>query len=199
MTVYGLRMGKTTARVLTLVVIIAACGGGEASSPSPADSLTTVQSQSPVSAETTVPVEATTTTKQVQGVEAPELGGTSWLVGDYKSPDVGFTNVWIVEVTIAFSPDGTFSGSAGCNDYEGTWKASGLYEETTDVLDPSGGQVLVFESLTWTELACEDEDVMTQEEEILDILQNTGRWVLFEGNLNLRDSEGRFLLEASPA
>lgn len=35
--------------------------------------------------------------------------------------------------------------------------------------------------------------------EILDTLQNAGRWVLIRGNFNLRNSEGAFLFEAEPA
>jgi heat shock protein HslJ len=140
------------------------------------------------------PVDGTTTTEPVQGVEAPDLANTSWLIDDYRLPDGGMTNTWIVDVTIAFAADGKVSGSAGCNDYAGTWTASGPYEETGT---SSGGQGLVFESLTWTEIACEDERIMTQEQEILDVLQNTGSWVLLDGDLNLRDSAGKFLANGS--
>jgi heat shock protein HslJ len=200
------------AALLAMLVLAAACGGSSdpagdgnaVTQPSdqqdqqlPATSPRSDTSPSPDgaadAAETRVPVEPTATTTQVQGVEAPDLGGSSWLVGDYWSANIGITNVWIVEVTIGFSADGTVSGSAGCNSYEGMWTASGPYEESGT---SSGGQGLVFESLTWTEIACEDEAVMTQEEEILDILQNTGRWVLLDGELNLRDSEGKFLADA---
>ena len=200
--------------LVALLVLAAACGGSddpggdgdgdavtqssdEQDRQSSATSSPGITSESPDGAATTVatpvPVDVTPTTGQVQGVEAPDLGDSSWLVADYRSPNLGITNVWIVEVTIVFSADGTVSGSAGCNDYDGMWAASGPYEESGS---SSGGQGLVFESLTWTERACEDENVMTQEQEILDILQNTGRWVLLDGELNLRDSEGKFLADA---
>ena len=40
---------------------------------------------------------------------------------------------------------------------------------------------------------------MILERKILDILENIARWVQIEGNLSLRDSEGKFLLEAAAA
>jgi heat shock protein HslJ len=202
------------ATLLAMLVLAAACGGSDnpggdgdvvnqssdqqdqqSPTTSPPGDASALPDGATDPAGTPLPVDVTPTTEQVQGVEAPDLGDSSWLVGDYRSPDVGITNVWIVEVTIAFSADGKISGSAGCNDYEGMWTASGPYAET-EASGTKRGQELVFESLSWTEIACEDQRVMTQEEEILDILQNTGRWVLLDGELNLLDSEGKFLADA---
>jgi heat shock protein HslJ len=184
--------------LVIVATLFAASCGGEGDDASGDVATTTRPDQSSPSSddgEPDQPVEVTTTTEPVQGVvEPPDLGDTSWLVDDYRLPDGGITNTWLVDVTIAFSADGTVSGSAGCNDYQGTWSAAGPYEEAGT---SSGGQGLVFGSLTWTEMACEDERIMTQEEEILDVLQKTGRWVLLEGDLNLLDSEGKYLANAS--
>ena len=201
--------------LLAMLMLAAACGGSDnpggdgdvvnqPSDQQDAQSPTTSQpgdasrssDDTAASAEPSVPVETTATTVQAQGVDAPDLGGTSWLVGDYRSSDVGFTNTWIVDVTISFSADGTVSGSAGCNTYEGTWTASGPYGESGPS-DGMEGQELVFDPLTWTEIACEDQRVVSQEEEILAILQNTGRWVVRDGELTLLDSEGKFLADAA--
>jgi heat shock protein HslJ len=67
------------------------------------------------------------------------------------------------------------------------------------VPDPNDGQQLILDSLTWTEVACDDAAIMEQEAEILDLLHRGSRWVLIRGNFNLRDAEGAFLFEAEPA
>jgi heat shock protein HslJ len=103
-------------------------------------------------------------------------------------------------INITINSDGTVTANAGCNDYQGTWTVTGLYDEhTTAFFDPNDGQAIVFEDLAWGDKVCEDEDVMILERKILDILENTARWVQIEGNLSLRDSEGKFLLEAAAA
>ncbi len=187
---------------IVLVLIAAACGGGDVSDTTgdAGQASDTTSTQAPET--TTAPAETTPTTEADAGsaVDAPELGGTSWMVTDYRLPNGSITNVWKTEVTIAFSTDGTVSGSAGCNDYQGAWSVSGAYDEfESGVRDPNDGQELTLDSLSWTEIGCEDEAIMEQESEILDILQRAGRWVLIDGNFNLRDEEGSFLFEAEPA
>lgn len=186
------RVGRRFYLLLTIGLLLAACGGS--------DSVTTTtgsQAVTTAGSQDTVP-EVTTTS--VTGVEAPELGGTSWNVTDYRLPDGSITNVWKTEVTIAFADDGTVSGSAGCNDYQGTWLVSGNWDEFEDgVPDPNDGQVLTLDGLSWTEMACEDDAIMEQETEILDLLQTAGRWVLIRGEFNLRDADGGFLFKAESA
>jgi heat shock protein HslJ len=172
--------------VLVVVVLAAACGGGETSEGTPEPTA------SPTTSETTA---ATTTT--ALAADAPELGGTSWNVTDYTLPNGSLTNVWKTEVTIAFAADGTLSGSAGCNEYFGTWEVSGPYDAfESGVPDPNDGQELTLAELAWTERACENPDVMQQEAEILDLLQQAGRWVLIREKLHLRDASGSYLFEA---
>jgi heat shock protein HslJ len=138
------------------------------------------------------------TSEPTQSVDAPELGGTSWNVANYTLPSGAFTNVWKTDVTISFAADGTLSGSAGCNDFQATWTVSGPYDEfESGVPDPNDGQKLILESLTWTEIACDDESIMEQEAEILDLLQRGARWVLIRESLHLRDADGAFLFEAA--
>ncbi len=174
-----------------LLILIAGCGGTDTGTPTTELVDQTVEP-------TTSPPE--TTAAPEPGVEAPELGGTSWNVTDYSQGPGTITNVWKTEVTISFSEDGTVSGSAGCNDYQGTWQVAGPYDEfESGVPDPGDGQQLILADLSWTEMACEDEAVMEQEAEILDLLQRAGRWVLIRGEFNLRDADGAYLFEADPA
>ena len=178
---------------LTLVVLLLASCGDTAD-----DSADTTLAPT-----TTMPPTATaapTTTEPALSVEAPVLADTSWSVINYRLPDGTITNVWKTDVTISFSADGTVSGSAGCNVYEGAWIVSGAWDAfESGVPDSDDGQELILDSLSWTEMACEDDAVMEQEGEILDLLQDAGRWVLIRGEFNLRDAEGGFLFNAGPA
>ena len=182
-------MRRTTIIVAGLGILVAACGGSDGADPTLA----------PTTQDTpTAPPAPPTTSGEI--VEAPELGGTNWLVTTYILPSGSLTNTWKTDVTIAFAADGTFSGSAGCNDYQGTWTVSGPYDEfTSGVRDANDGQTLALDDLTWTEVGCEDEAIMEQEGEILDHLQNAGRWVLIRDVFHLRDADGGFLFETEPA
>jgi heat shock protein HslJ len=51
---------------------------------------------------------------------APELVGTAWALGDLPGQVLND-----VRPTIAFSGDGTVSGSGGCNTFNGTYTTSG--------------------------------------------------------------------------
>ena len=134
-----------------------------------------------------------------QGVPAPELAGTKWNVTSYSQGAGIITNVWKTELTIAFAADGTVSGSTGCNDYQGTWEVEGAYDEFVEgVYDANDGQAIRLSGLIWTEIACEDEAIVEQEEEHIDLLRRAGRWVIRYENFNLRSSDGEFLFEAEP-
>lgn len=184
---------------LTLVVLLLASCGDTAD-----DSAETTLAPATATTETTSTLPPTTTagpttTEPAASVEAPELADTSWNVIDYRLPDGAITNVWKTDVTISFSADGTVSGSAGCNVYEGTWSVSGAWDAfESGVPDSNDGQELILDSLSWTEMACEDDAVMEQEAEFLDLLQDAGRWVLIDGEFNLRDAAGGFLFNAEP-
>lgn len=192
---------RLTITLLVTLTGLAACGGSETTEDTTQLPDTTIPVETTSTApETTSPAPETTASQGGSAVEAPELGNTSWNVTNYRLPDGSITNVWKTEVTISFSGDGTVSGSAGCNDYQGTWAVSGDWNEfESGVPDPEDGQGLTLDSLSWTEIACEDDAIMEQETEILDLLQTARRWVLIRGNFNLRDAEGSFLFEAEPA
>ncbi len=188
------RQANTFPRLTCLIaatLVLAACGGADTvDEPVPA---------TPTSAPSTdaAPHPATTAP---EGVPAPELADTSWMVTDYSQGSGIITNVWLTEVTIDFAGDGTVSGSGGCNEYQGTWMAEGAYHEFVEgVRDTNDGQLMSLTDLIWTEVACEDKRIMEQEEEFIALLQRAGRWVMRYGNFNLRSSDGNFLFEAEPA
>ena len=188
-------MTRSLGPIVALVILVSACGGSGTVAPT-----TDPAAQASEPAPSIAPVSTTAASEPAQSVDAPELGGTSWNVTDYSQASGTITNVWKTEVTISFAADGTVSGSSGCNDYQATWKVSGTYDEfESGVPDPNDGQELILDSLSWTEVACDDEAIMEQEAEILDLLQRGSRWVLIRGNFNLRDAEGAFLFEAEPA
>jgi heat shock protein HslJ len=187
-------MNRSLGLIIALVIMASACGDSDTVAPT-----TEPTGQSPESAPSTAPVDTTAAPEPAQPADAPELGGTSWNVTNYSQATGTFTNVWKTEVTISFAADGAVSGSAGCNDYQATWTVSGAYDEfKSGVPDSGDGQELILDSLSWTEVACDDEAIMEQEAEILDLLQRGRRWVLIRDNFNLRDAEGAFLFEAEP-
>ena len=187
-------MTRSLGPMVALVMLVSACGGSDTVA-----STTGPIGQSGLAPATTL-VGTTVASEPSQGVDAPELAGTNWSVTDYSQASGTITNVWKTEVTISFGADGTVSGSAGCNGYQATWTVSGAYDEfQPGVPDPNDGQELIFDSLSWTEMACDDDAIMDQEAEILDLLQRGSRWVLIRGNFNLRDAEGAFLFEAEPS
>jgi len=186
-------MRRSIGLAIAIVTLVAACGGSDTGG-----STTVPAGQSTVSS--TAPATATVSSELTVAVDAPELAGTDWVVTDYSQGSGTITNVWLTDVTISFAADGTVSGSAGCNDYQGTWEVAGAYDEfESGVPDPNDGQELILGSLSWTEVACEDEDIMQQEAEILDLLQRAGRWVLIRDNFHLRDGAGAFLFETEAA
>src|SRR5262245_64000629 len=71
------------------------------------------------------------------GAAAPELVGTAWALGDLPGQVLND-----VRPTIAFSGDGTVSGSGGCNDFSGNY--------TVD------GSKLTLGPLAWKQKACGD-------------------------------------------
>lgn len=177
------------------MLVAGACGGDDAAEPTPPEVADTLPGDTaPAPAETTVAASE-------DAAPAPELGGTSWRVTDYTLPGGSFTNVWDhTEVIIQFGADGTATGNLGCNDFTASFVVEGPYDEFEDgVRDANDGQLIRFESIDLGAETCDDDNTMEQELEILDHLENAGRWLIVRGNFNLRSSDGAFLLEGEPA
>ena len=108
-----------------------------------------------------VPVTLTGTTWSANGINTG-TGAVSSLVAD-------------TTVTAVFAEDGTISGNAGCNTYNGTYEAS--------------GKDLTIGPLATTRMACEP-DVSEQEANYLAALGRVTTYTIRGDQLELRDDEG---------
>ena len=180
---------------LVTAVVLSACGE---STQEPAASTTT---STPETSPTTPPSQESSTTSEPVG-EAPDLTGT-WTVTHLFSVELGNpTNVWPdTEITLVLASDGTLSGNAGCNDYSGRYEVSGPYETETG-FDNVLGQAMKISDLSWTDKACDSENVMTQEVEYLEALQRVEQWWIGQGfggdqDLILTSLENGLMVEGS--
>jgi heat shock protein HslJ len=133
-------MRRTTALVLPTLgaLLLAACNA--AASASPSASAAGAGAGSPAAGGSAA-------------AGGPELVGTAWALGDFPGQVLAD-----VRPTVAFSGDGTVTGSGGCNDFNGTY--------TVD------GSKLTFGPLASTKKACA-EAVNTLETAYLTALQAT--------------------------
>jgi heat shock protein HslJ len=110
--------------------------------------------------------------------EDTSLAGTSWEVISYNNGRGGVVSVIIgTELTADFADDGTFGGSAGCNNYTTTYEVDG---ENISI-----GQTAV------TQMFCEQpEGVMEQEAEYLAALQSAATFKIEGDRMNMRTESG---------
>lgn len=111
-----------------------------------------------------------------------ELAGSSWDLIAYNNGTGGFQSTIIdVPVTALFEEDGTLSGTAGCNSYNGTWET----EENSIEIGP----------LASTAMACAEADVMDQETRYLAALQQADTYRVDAMTLEMLDAEGTRLVQ----
>ena len=190
------RQRKVASRIAVLMtgalLFLGACGGDNADSDEP-------EPDPPGS--TTVPASAPEPTTS-PAADAPELGGTDWLLTEYVLPGGSITNPWPdTEITLRFDSGGRLTGSGGCNTYEAHYAVEGPYDPfESGIRDANDGQVIRIDSLVFTEVGCTPDRVMEQESEFFDLLPMAGRWLLRnEGSLSLRTADGSLLLIAAPS
>lgn len=116
--------------------------------------------------------------------EPPRLEGVVWEVTGYNNgrqavvgPKVGS------RLTLMFQ-DGQVSGSAGCNNFHGSYSRA--------------GKALTIQPLATTRKACEDA-LMIQEQEFLKALQSATTWNITRGMLDVHRADGERVLTASEA
>ena len=116
--------------------------------------------------------------EEVPPVALP-LVGTTWTLTTITSGDAVSSVLMGTDVTAEFTADGTVSGSAGCNRYNGsyTW----------------AGDQLSFSPLASTKMACAD-DVMAQENAFLTSMQEVASFAIEGSQLTLSDASGALLL-----
>jgi heat shock protein HslJ len=106
---------------------------------------------------------------------AVTLEGSAWNVTSYNngkqatvSPIVDST------ITLVFGADGTVSGNATCNTYNGSF--------TVD------GDALTIGPLATTRMACATDELNAQEAQYVAALQNAATWEIVNGDLWIRDA-----------
>ena len=110
------------------------------------------------------------------GGDQPVLTGSSWKLISYA----GNQPLPETEITAEFEGD-QIRGSAGCNQYFGSYSAR--------------GEKLTVEQLAWTEMACLDpEGVMEQEQRVMALLSQADSYQISSNRLQITTSVGSDLI-----
>ena len=179
-----------TAGLVVLAILVAGCTTpSEPAKPVTTPAVTTAV-PTPVNMSPTLPVNATQIVTTVQ-TKAPVVNATgtnatvpvqpaiigSWdLTGvtSYGSPTAIIPGT---KLTAVFNAAGSAAGSAGCNDFTGSWKAD--------------GKKLAISNITPGKKVCSTPaGVMSQESMYLSILGNTATWSVTGDVLALSDAKG---------
>lgn len=113
-------------------------------------------------------------------VETGMLEGTAWTLESFVEGEAVTSLIAGTTITLQFS-DGGVTGSAGCNNYGGSYALEDDEITTSD--------------LYWTEMACLDpEGVMEQEQRYLDVLTDVTSLEHEANRLTLRTPDGRGLV-----
>ncbi|WP_317137323.1 META domain-containing protein [Methanochimaera problematica] len=107
----------------------------------------------------------------------PKIAGT-WHLRSYTSKGENMTVVSESPLTAVFGSDGSLSGYAGCNNYNGNWEEK--------------DEVLTIGPLISTKMYCED--TMEQETLFLEILQNSMEYMIEGDKLTIKDKDGNELI-----
>jgi heat shock protein HslJ len=111
------------------------------------------------------------------------LTSSRWILDSYSTPSGGFQRPLSgTEITARFGADGSLSGSAGCNSYNGTFTA---YD-----------QKLRINRLTASQALCQTPGgIMDQEGTFLSLMQQAATMTISAGQLTVFDSSGNRILE----
>ena len=113
------------------------------------------------------------------------LVGTPWNVVNYNNgKEATVSLVADSTITLQFAAEGTVSGNAGCNQYNGSF--------TTD------GDTVTVGPLATTRMACLSEELNTQETQYLTALQDSATYDITNGTLTIRDAAGASQVIATP-
>ncbi len=114
----------------------------------------------------------------VYAAQSADLAGSSWEVIGYNNGKQAVTSVLAgATLTASFGADGTLSGSAGCNNYNGPYKVD--------------GRQISIGPLASTKKACADPaGVMDQEMQFLAALQSAATYRVEGNRLELRTADG---------
>ncbi|MFV9676545.1 MAG: META domain-containing protein [Methanosarcinales archaeon] len=109
------------------------------------------------------------------------LEGRLWTLTNFIAESQGNVRSPISGTTItAHFEDGLISGTAGCNQYSGSYTTA---------------DKIVLNEMSWTEMLCMDpEGVMPQETQYLEILRDVTTFTIEENQLTLSTEDGRALV-----
>jgi heat shock protein HslJ/uncharacterized protein YraI len=118
-------------------------------------------------------------------IEITVIGGLTsyrWILQSYSSPSTGQrTPLPGTQITARFATDGTLSGSAGCNSYNGSFTA---FDQTLRIGTLSSSQAL----------CGSPEGIMEQEGLFLSLMHQASRMAISAGQLTIYDSAGNMIL-----
>lgn len=104
-----------------------------------------------------------------------------WTLDSFGDPAYPESPIPGADITASFSADGTVSGNAGCNGFQGSYQ--------------SGDGTLSFGLMAITEMACPEPDgVLEQESRFFDMFNRTHEYRIADGNLILATPSGQQLL-----
>ncbi|RPJ38276.1 MAG: META domain-containing protein, partial [Chloroflexi bacterium] len=114
-----------------------------------------------------------------------DLGGSSWDVTGYNNGKGAVTSVLLgTTLTATFGKDGSLTGDAGCNNYNGAYKVT--------------GEQITIGPLVSTKKACsEPAGVMEQEMQYLAALQTAATYQIEGNTLELRTRDGALAAQFS--
>lgn len=117
------------------------------------------------------------------------LSGTSWIVTNYNNGREAVVGMIAdTELTLSFGDDGQINGTAGCNNYFGSFEA-----------DADAG-TLTISGVGSTMMACEGpEGVMEQEQEFLAALGTAATYSIQGNTLQIRTADDALALMANQA
>ena len=120
-----------------------------------------------------------------QRIEITVIGGLTggrWVLQSYSTPATGQrTPLPGTQITARFGADGSLSGSAGCNNYNGGFTA---YDQTLQL-----GRLSVSQAICGA-----PEGVMEQETALLSLMQQASRFFISAGQLEIFDASGNRIL-----
>jgi heat shock protein HslJ len=121
--------------------------------------------------------------------EPTPLIGTLWQLGWYNNGRGGFTSVMAgTEITAVFTEEGNVSGSAGCNNYMGSYQVDAT-------ASPVGGAISVGPAAATRMMCNEPEGIMQQESEYLAALESAASYEIQADKLVLANAEGARVAE----
>lgn len=116
---------------------------------------------------------------------AATLAGSAWNVTGYNNGKEAVVSVAADStITLIFGADGTVSGNASCNSYNGSYQ--------TD------GDALTIGPLATTRMACASDELNAQEAQYLAALQASATYDISNDQLTIRDAGGAMQVTAAP-